>query len=55
VKGFGCRPIVAVRLAPRVGVRKPPGKEPAGAGGYVVGIYGDLMVAAGQGRHRGSV
>jgi hypothetical protein len=48
VKGFGCRPVVALRLAPRAGVRKPPGKEPAGAGpGF--GIYGDLRVVDSRG------
>jgi hypothetical protein len=39
-KGFGCRPIVAVRVAPRAGIRKPPGEEPAGAGQGVWGLWG---------------
>jgi hypothetical protein len=32
VKGFGCRPVVTYLHALRAGVRKPPRKEPAGAG-----------------------
>ena len=32
VKGFGCRPVVTYLRALRAGVRKPPRKEPAGAG-----------------------
>jgi hypothetical protein len=54
VKGFGCRPVVTSPAAPRAGVGKPPGKEPAGAG-LGVGVYGDLTVADGRGRHRGPV
>ena len=32
VKGFGCRPVVTYLRALGAGVRKPPRKEPAGAG-----------------------
>ena len=32
VKGFGCRPVVTYAAVLRAGVRKPPRKEPAGAG-----------------------
>jgi hypothetical protein len=32
VKGFGCRPVLTYLRALRAGVRKPPRKEPAGAG-----------------------
>ena len=32
VKGFGCRPVVTYPRVLRAGVRKPPRKEPAGAG-----------------------
>jgi hypothetical protein len=32
VKAFGCRPVVTYLRALRVGVRKPPRKDPAGAG-----------------------
>ena len=36
-KGFGCRPVAIYQRAVRAGVRKPPGKEPAGGrtGGVV--------------------
>ena len=30
VKGFGCRPVVTIRVRSEAGVRKPPRKEPAG-------------------------
>ena len=30
MKGFGCRPVELFARALRVGVRKPPRKEPAG-------------------------
>jgi hypothetical protein len=32
VMGFGCRPVVTYQPVLRAGVRKPPRKEPAGAG-----------------------
>jgi hypothetical protein len=54
VKGFGCRPVETERAAPRAGVRKPPGKEPAAAV-LGVGVYGDLTVADGRGRPRRTV
>jgi len=41
VKGIGCRPAVTYPRALRAGVRKPPGKEPAGAV-WTVAVYGDL-------------
>src|ERR1700732_3081369 len=43
VKGFGCRPGVTYLRALRVGVRKPPRKEPAGAGRQLA-VYGDLTM-----------
>jgi hypothetical protein len=43
VKGFGCRPVVTYPRALRVGVRKPPRKEPAGAGRQLA-VYGDLTM-----------
>jgi hypothetical protein len=42
VKGFGWRPVVTYLRALRVGVRKPPRKEPAGAGRQLA-VYGDLI------------
>ena len=36
VKGFGCRPLAAVRRAPAAGVRKPPRKETAMGEGAAV-------------------
>src|SRR5260370_38038827 len=49
VKGFGCRPVVSYPPVLTAGVRKPPRKEPAGAGGRSA-VYGDLV-----GRLLGSV
>jgi hypothetical protein len=43
VKGFGCRPVVTYLRALMAGVRKPPRKEPAGAGRQL-GVYGDLTM-----------
>ena len=43
VKGFGCRPVVTYLRAQRAGVRKPPRKEPAGAGRQFP-AYGDLTM-----------
>jgi len=43
VKGFGCRPVVTYLRALRAGVRKPPRKEPAGAGRQLA-VYGDLTI-----------
>src|SRR5262249_41779418 len=43
VQGFGCRPVASYPPVLRAGVRKPPGKEPAG--GRVGGCrYGGLPV-----------
>jgi len=46
VKGFGCRPVVdlysRVGSVSGAGVRKPPKKEPAGAGEWLA-VYGDLI------------
>jgi hypothetical protein len=41
VKGFGCRPVVRYPSVLRAGVRKPPRKEPAGAGRQLA-FEGDL-------------
>src|SRR6202030_2671113 len=43
VKGFGCRPVVTYPRVMRAGVRKPPRKEPAGAGRQLA-VYGDLTI-----------
>ena len=40
VKGFGCRPVVTYPRVMRAGVRKPPRKEPAGAGWTASGLWG---------------
>src|SRR5438105_4798819 len=40
VKGFGCRPVVTYPRVLRAGVRKPPRKEPAGAGRTASGLWG---------------
>src|SRR5271163_5152164 len=42
VKGFGCRPSLTCAAVPRAGGRKPPKKEPAGAGERFA-VYGDLI------------
>src|SRR6267378_1502332 len=40
VKGFGWRPVVSYPPVLRAGVRKPPRKEPAGAGRTASGLWG---------------
>jgi hypothetical protein len=40
VKGYGCRPFVSYPPVLRAGVRKPPRKEPAGAGRTASGLWG---------------
>src|SRR5437660_11630037 len=40
VKGFGCRAVVTYPRVLRAGVRKPPRKEPAGAGWTASGLWG---------------
>jgi hypothetical protein len=40
VKGFGCRPVLTNPGVLRAGVRKPPRKEPAGAGRAVCRLWG---------------
>src|SRR5258707_13837264 len=40
VKGFGWRPGVSCAPVLRAGVRKPPRKEPAGAGRTACGLWG---------------
>jgi hypothetical protein len=41
VKGFGCRPVVTYPAVLGAGVRKPPGRNPRGAG-VRSAVYGDL-------------
>ena len=40
MKGFGCRPVATYPRVMRAGVRKPPRKEPAGAGWTASGLWG---------------
>ena len=40
MKGFGCRPVDDLSAVLRAGVRKPPGKEPAGARRAVCRLWG---------------
>ena len=50
VKGLGCGPIVTYPSVLRAGVRKPPRKEPAGAGGRSA----SMGIWWGAGSRRGS-
>jgi hypothetical protein len=57
VKGFGYRPITTVEPLTGAGVRKPPGKEPAGMGtcdqaGSVTERLVELAGMAGRGNTR---